>query len=161
MAESKTMTFHEEIVLPIPEGSRVLDEAETAALKKTADGEGVCLRDDERHILISVGRKPVGMLTAALVDLPGLAKRLEQGIAAPMAAYGYRYDSAQAVTIDGQKAQGLSYRYTAEGTPMYAESYVLKNKKVIWYLHFYVREETREESLAVWRSFLSKITWKK
>ncbi len=161
MAESKTMTFHEEIVLPIPEGARVLDDAEMAALQKIAAGEGVCLRDDERHILISVGRKPVGMLTAALVDLPGLEKRLEQAIAAPMAAYGYRYDAPQTAAVGGQKAMGFSYRYTAEGTPMYGESYVLKNKKVIWYLHLYVREETREESLAVWRTFLSQITWKK
>ena len=156
-----TMTFQDEIVLPIPNGAHVLDEAEMAALPKLAGGECTFLRDEARHSLISVGRKPLGMLTAAFVDLPGLAKRLEQGIAEPMASYEYRYGGPQSVTFDGQEAKGLSYHYKAQEIAMYGESYVLKNKKVIWYLHLYAREDSLEESLAVWRTFLSQIEWKK
>ncbi len=81
-------------------------------------------------------------------------------VSAPMAAYGYRYDAPRTASVGGQKAQGLSYRYTAEDTAMYGGSYVLKHKKTIWYLHLYAREAQREESLAVWRAFLAAVAWK-
>ncbi len=138
---------------------RILSEAEAAAFQKTASGEGVCIRDEERHILISVGRKQLGLLTAALVDTLGVAKSMEQGIAKPMQAYGYRYEQSQETQIGGQKAVGFSYHYVADGIPMYGQSLAVKHKKVIYNFHFYAREAQQAESLVFWNTFLAGITW--
>ena len=51
------MQLNQELNLNVPEGFHVLSEAERMRLNFIADGEGCCLQDAERHIMISVGWK--------------------------------------------------------------------------------------------------------
>ena len=49
-------------------------------LQIIAAGEGVCLRDDERHIILSVGRKQTGVMTAFLLNTRDIQKKVEKAI---------------------------------------------------------------------------------
>ena len=58
--------LNEELNLACPEGFREMDQAERAKLNMLKDGEGVCLTDPARHLVLSVGWKRTGRLLSFL-----------------------------------------------------------------------------------------------
>ncbi len=154
-----TLTLHEEIVLPCPEGFRALDEKEQANFNITEQGEGVCLQNIQQHIIISVGRKQLNTLTATLLNSDDVAKNMERVITLPMKKFGFQLEKHIKKQFGGQNATGFTYRYIADNIPMYAESYVVKYKKVLYYFHFYAHAALLDESLAVWEQFFTETKW--
>ncbi len=47
------------LALPLPEGFHVMDEEERSRLRFLEAGECVCLSDPERHLVVTVGWKPL------------------------------------------------------------------------------------------------------
>ena len=142
------------LTLPIPEGFHVMDEEEWSRMKLLADGEGAGLSDPERHIVVTLGWKQTGGFSAALLSAKDLAKNMEKQICKAMAALGCKSEGVKQRAIGGREAHGLRYGYTAQGTAMTGESWVIKEKKEILYLHGYMRTELLEASLPVWEEML-------
>ena len=142
------------LTLPFPAGFHVMDEAEWSRFKLLAGGEGAGLSDKARHMIVTVGYKQAGGFSAALLSAKDLAKNMEKQICKAMAALGCKSDGVKQRIIGGREAHGLRYGYTAQGTAMTGESWVIKERKEIWYLHGYMRTELLEASLPVWEEML-------
>ena len=137
-----------------PEGFHVMDEAEWSKLRVLEQGEGAGLSDPERHMIITLGYKQTGVFSAALLNTKDLAKNMEKQIHKPMTALGYQLESWKTCTISGREAEGFRYSYTVQNVGMTAESYVIKDKKEIYYLHAYMRTELLAASDPVWKAML-------
>jgi hypothetical protein len=147
------------LCIPCPEGFHVMDENERKALTFIADGPGVCLSDPDRHIIISAGYKQAGSFTSFFFNEKDAARSMEQQIAKPMAAYGYRKLGSAERIVGGRGVHGFGYIYESQGIAMYAESHVSKIGKTFYYIHYYTREALKEENMPVWESFLNEIRW--
>lgn len=154
-----TAVFGDKLTLSYPDGFHVMDRAEKNSLQFFGGSTGECLSDPERHILISIGWKAIGGLSALLITAKDAAKKMETSIRKPMQNYGYRLNEFAAKSIGGEQAEGFSYEYESQGTHMYGESYAVKQARTFYYLNFYARKELLEESQNVWNMILSFAKW--
>lgn len=154
-----TVVSGDALTLSYPDGFHVMDSTEKSSLQFLGDASGECLSDPERHILISIGRKPIGGISSLLVSAKDAAKKAEAGIQKSMQQYGYQLNGFTAKGAGGEQAEGFSYEYEAQGIGMYAESYVIKHDRTLFYLNFYARKELLSESLEVWNEILSSAKW--
>lgn len=67
------MTLNNELQFPVPEGFHVMDEEEMSGMTMLAAGPGVCLKDPERHMVVSVGYKKAGLLTSKMLSQKDIA----------------------------------------------------------------------------------------
>ena len=139
-----TAKMAEGLTLAYPEGFHVMTESEKSGMQFFGGLPGECLSDPERHILISVGLKTVGGVSA---------------FRKPMQKYGYRLLGFAEKSVGSEKAEGFSYEYESQCIGMYGESCVVKRGKVLYYLNFYARRELLGESLDVWNMILSSAKW--
>ncbi len=166
------MVFNNELELEFPKGFRVMDAQERKGLNLLADGPGEILTDPDRHIIVSVGWKTLGGLTAKLVSAKDAAENAESAVRKPMQAFGYALAAFDSRALGGEKAEGFRYSYTVKaaaaagetgsaGQPagedvgMLGETYTMKRGKTLYYLHFYGRQALKEDSLAVWNGILA------
>jgi hypothetical protein len=152
--------LNNELRLQYSEWFRVLSEEERSRMKMLEDGQGICLSDPDRHILVSIGWKQPPKLALVMLNSRDLAKNAEKQISKAMQPYGHTAKGGRQRQIAGTEAYGFGYEYTAQGIPMYAESFTMKKKRTVYYFHFYARTELKDESLAVWNELLDGITEK-
>ena len=157
----ENIALNNALTLSFPDGFRRLTEAETNKLTFIEAGEGVCLRDEARHILVSLGYKKVGLLPRLTLDSVDVAKASQARVAAAMKAYGYGQLRWQNGRMDGKKACGFRYTYQAQGVDMAGDCCVVKDGGVIYYLNAYVREAGQEESFRLWEEILDAARWKR
>ena len=130
------MTLNNELQFPVPDGFHVMDEEEMSGMTMIAAGPGVCLKDPERHIVVSVGYKKAGLLTSKMLSQKDIAEKSEGSIRQAMKPYSYWPDGA------GKR-----------------ETYVLKKGKTFYYFHVYMRAALKEESMPVWEEMLREAVW--
>lgn len=152
------MMLNNELQLSFPDGFRVMDEAELAGLKMIAEGPGCCVKDDSRHMVISVSWKKPGAFAGLLLSVNDLAASMEKYIRKGNAPFGYRLDEFRDITIGGHSARGIRYRYSVQGIEMLGESYVLKSGKQLYYFHLYTRSSL-PDNLKIWESILNSAQW--
>ena len=157
--ETEYVTLHGELKLPCPEGFHVMDEAERARLHFLEKGEGVCLSDPERHMLVSAAWTRFTGLSALLLRGGDVARKNEADVRKALQGLGYRSGGFLQRSVGGTLADGFCYAYTAQDIPMYGESFALKSVKTLYYFHLYAREALKEESLPVWEALLSGAEW--
>ena len=136
------LTLNQQLTISFPEGFRVMDEAERSKLNVLGKGPGECITDPERHVVMSFGWKAVG-LAALLLSAKDAAGKAESDICKAMSGYGYHLGGFLSREVGGEKAEGFAFDYEAQGIRMYAESFVVKYKKVLYFLHFYTRRELK------------------
>jgi hypothetical protein len=146
-----------ELVLPLPAGFRVMDEEEKSKLRFLAEGECVCLSDPERHLLLTVGWKPLGGLARLMLNAGDAAKNAEKAARGAMRDTGYRCLGFEKQRIAGASAEGFRYEYTAQGIPMAADILIAKINKSFYYFNFYSRAESGEASFRLWEEFLGSV----
>ena len=151
--------IYQKLILTDPDGFHVMNEEERGKLKILGEGQGEVLTDPDRHIILSVGWKPLPRLAGMLLSNKDLAKQMEAKIRKPMQAYGYRRTGFVSRSVGGEKAEGFTCEYESQGIGMFEESLVVKHGRNIYYLHFYARQEAKAESLPVWEEILSGAEW--
>ena len=149
-----------ELQLSYTEGFHEMDENEKAGLNFYKEGPGVCLSDPEKHIIVSIGWVKSG-LASVMISEKEAAKKAEEKISSPMKAYGYVLEGFSDYIVDGEKACGYRYHYTAQDIGMTGETIVVKYRKVFYYLNFYARTELLDESLKIWQEMLDSAKWEK
>ena len=147
--------INEEFTISYPEGFHVMTDEEWSKLNVLEDGPGVGLSDPDRHIIVTVGWKQVGGLTAKLIKGPDLVKNMEKRIRKAMAPWDYKNKGFSHRSVADSTAEGVGYTYRVQDTGMYAESYAMSRGRTLYYLHFYVRQEFKEEGLPVWEEMLA------
>ena len=154
----ETITLNKELTLTFPDGFHVMDDEERSRLQFFASGAGECLSDPEKHIIVSAAWA-FGGLASLLLNASDLAKGAESRISKPMAAYGYVLDGFPERQIGGVRACAYRYHYTVDSIGMNGETWVLKNRRTIYYLHFYYRAALAQESLPVVEEILGSARW--
>ena len=76
------------------DGFRVMSDEEIAKLNASEKPE-LCLKDDERHIIVSFGCKEVNGLASMVLNEKDLAKQTEKELRKPFEAFGYRFRSEE------------------------------------------------------------------
>ena len=126
-------------------------------MKVMAEGDWAGFRDDDRHMIITMGWRKAGAVLSFLMRNRDLAKNMEMQVRSAMKASDYDFEGLTDRQIAGQKAGGFRYTYKAGEVQMAAESCVFKLDKDIYYIHLYARQELRDESFRVWEEFLKGI----
>lgn len=155
----KTMTVNQELQFSCPDSFHVMSAEEQGKLSFLGEGESECYTDPERHILMSIGWKPLGGLASLLIRASDAAHQMEAVVKQPMQQYGYKAEGPKAVILGGEKASGFRYGYEAGNIAMVGESLACKRGKTMYYLHVYYRESLREECASVWDEILSSVRW--
>ena len=151
--------LNDELEFAVPEGFSMLSSEECRELN-FYDGEGLCLSDPERHVLISLGSMKLSGFANILLSEKDLIRNAENRISMPMQEFGYEQAGSVKAMIAGREAPGFSYDYQVKDIRMHGESYLLKKDRTVYYFNLYVRDETKEEGLKAAREFLSLITLK-
>lgn len=154
-----TIVLGDKLTLSYPDGFHVLDSSGKSSMQFFGGSTGECLSDPERHILISIGWKPIGGISALLVNANDAAKKMEASIRKPMQSYGYRLNEFIAKNVGDNQAEGFNHEYESQGIGMYGESYVVKYDRNLYYLNFYARRERLNESLDIWNRIQSSAKW--
>ena len=98
------MILNNELKLPVPEGFHVMDEEEVSRLRLLEEGPFAGLSDPERHMMITVGWKRLGSLTALMVNAGDVARHTEKTIHRAMAQMGYHCEGFRERQIAGAGA---------------------------------------------------------
>ena len=149
--------FNNRMKLRFPEGFRMFSEEEMKKQNFLKEGTGNCLKDEERHILVSVAWKKAGLLSL-LAEPSEAVRSMEKQIAAPMKDYGYVLEDFMNKRVGDTDLYGFRYSYRAQDIGMTGESFILKKDKVFYYLHVYYRTELTE-SRKTWDDILSSLEW--
>ena len=142
----------------VPEGFRVMDDAERGALNTIGAAPQWGARDPDRHMVISAAWKKSGF-ASLLLSSQEVAKKMEAAVRGPMQAYGYRLEGFLSEDAGGVKADGYRYTYTADDIGMTGESYSIKKGKNFYYLHTYYRTELAAESAAAVKELIGSSEW--
>jgi hypothetical protein len=151
--------FNNTLSLSFPDDFHVMNNDERKKLKMLADGPGECLTAPEKHIVISIGWKELGLFPSLLVSAKDAADNSQKAISKAMQPYGYRFRETFAEDIGGKSAPGFSYEYEAQCIAMHGETCVVKHNKVLYYLHIYMRREFKGESTKIWKDILATAKW--
>ena len=151
------LTINERFTLVCPEGFRTLTKKEYERLDTMADSECLFLTHDDSRIVVSMGWKDIGAVASFLLRLISPVKSVEASVNRSMSSYGYRLEEMLTRQIGGQPVQGFRYTYTAGGTPMVGESYVIRQDRSLTFFHGYMPQELRESALALWHGLLDAV----
>ena len=152
--------LNNELEFAYPDGFGVMGPEEVKALNTFKEGPGWCIKDPDRHMIITVAWKKAGGLTSLLAGTKDVAKSFDSSFKKLMAPYGYVLEGYVEGEIAGRKYDGIKYHYTAQDIEMYGESLSVKNGKNYYYVHFYARQELREASDKVMENILTGSSWK-
>ncbi len=152
------MLLNNEMNVTFPEGFVIMNAAECSEMKMIKEGRGECIKDTDRHIVISMAWKKAGLFAAAAEPSDAI-KKMEANIRKAQAPFDYQLDEFKKKDLGGRSAEGIRFHYVVQNTEMTSESYITKNGRTFYYLHFYGRTELKEESLAVWEEILNSISW--
>lgn len=83
----KTILLNDELELTCPESFRVLSHEERNQLSFIEEGPGECLKDDSRHIMISIGWKRIGGLVSLLASTKDISVQSEKAVSQALSAY--------------------------------------------------------------------------
>ena len=136
-----------ELTFEFPQGFRALEEEEIRQLDINETGdENIVMKDDDRHMLVSLSYQKVNPLFLAVLSLKEIVEKNEAQTADLMRPFAYHKEAY----LNVGKAQGFDYTYEAGGRKMYGASYNIKGKKGLYHIHFYLRDEERDlyENLA-------------
>lgn len=140
------MLLNNELEIRVPDGFRAMREEELAKLKFYEEKPELCITDPDRHIIIAAAWKKSGF-AALLLSAKEVSKKMESAVAKAMQPYSYALETFLTEEIGGEKAEGFRYLYEAQDIRMIGESFSVKKGKVFYYIHCYLREELREESI--------------
>ena len=150
--------LNQSLKLSLPEGFRQMDDAELKQLSHPAGAPQWAAKDPDRHMIISIAWKKNGF-AALLLNAQEVAKKMESKMSSLMASYGYARQRFLEADLGGEKASGFLYTYTAQGTPMAAETLSVKKGKTFYYIHCYMRDALLTESLNALDEILASAKW--
>jgi len=149
----ENIILNDSICFSFPDGFRKMSEEEQQPFRMDQSGPNVSLRDEDRHIIVSLGYRYAGLMAAFLSD-KDLIKNAQSRIASAMQSFGYRLTGYQDRVLAGKTISSFQYTYTTQGVQMVGECCAMKEGKTIYYLHCYVRQSCMEEGIQIWKEIL-------
>ena len=154
-----TVLLNKELNLICPESFEVMTPEDLRKHKFFEEAPGFCIKDEDRHIMISVSWRQANPFVAMLAGSADIAKNMEARIRKPMGKFGYHLEGFMTREIGGKTADGYRYTYKVQGIGMMGESLSVKSGSNFYYIHSYLRQELREQSLRVLDGIFESATW--
>lgn len=155
----KNESISNELSASYPDSFHVMSEEEIKQHCYYQQAPQWSIYDEQQHVLISVAYKKSNFLINKLTNTESLTKNMEGVLAKQLAGNDFQYDKFTNRDIDGITAYGVEYDYTVQELGMHACSYILNSKKNLYYIHAYVRQENKEESLKTVNEILDGFKW--
>ena len=149
----ENIILNDSIRFSFPDGFRKMSEEELQPVRMDQSGPNVSLRNEDRHVIVSLGHRHAGLLGAFLSD-KDLIKNAQSRISSAMQSFGYRLTGYQDRVLAGKTIPSFQYTYTTQGVQMVGECCAMKANKTIYYLHCYVRQSCMEEGIQTWKEIL-------
>lgn len=153
------ITLNKQLTLTFPDGFRKLDANEVKALSSAGSENAEALKNEEAHLMVSMGFKKAGGLAGLLLKEADMVKAAEKGIAKASAPFGYKLAGFGERTVGGKEAKSFRYTYTAQGVAMTGEGVVVKAGGFYYYLYLYAREALQDAGFAAWQEILDSARW--
>ncbi len=160
MPEMKEI-INDDLILYYDDDFRLMGEEETGQMNVDGDSTSICIRNNEKHMIVAVGSKKINGFSNLVLNNKDLAKLTQENISRAMRPYSYEKTADLLEYADGQEMRGFAYDYVAEKVPMYGEAYVTKKDRKIYYLYLYVRQECKGNGIAIWKKMIGDLKWKK
>ncbi|MBR6349161.1 MAG: hypothetical protein IKR67_01310 [Lachnospiraceae bacterium] len=155
------MLLNNELEITFPDGFIEMGPDSMAGLSFVEKGRGVCMKDEGRHIIITVGWKHIGKLAGLLLNENDLEINMETRIRNAHTFLSYEDLGPKDIILGGEKCEGFVYGYVAKcEVKMQGESYVLRHGDILYYLHYYTRREFAFENSSVFYSIIDSAEWK-
>ena len=154
-----TVQLNKELNLTYPESFAEMAQEDFKKHKFFEEAPGFCIRDEDRHIMISVSWRQANPFVAMLAGSADIAKNMEAKIRKPMAKFGYHLEGFMSREIGGKTADGYRYTYKVQDIGMIGESLSVKSGSNFYYIHSYLRQELKEESLPVLDGIFETASW--
>lgn len=148
-----------DLVLFYPDEFVLLGEEETNQMKFYNDSKGICIKSDDRHMIITVGYKEVNILVNLIISRKDLVKNTLADISSAMKEYDFKFINIISSIADDKEINGFSYEYISENIPMYGEAYIIKRNNNIYYLYLYSRKDNLDTNLNIWKDIIDNLKW--
>ena len=156
------MLLNNELSITIPDSFHILSAEEMAGFRFIAEGPGIAASDPEKHVILSIGWKQLGLFTGFILNTNDIARNMEKQISSAMNPFGYTSGGKIEKHIGGETAKEIRFRYTAgDAVEMTGASCVVKHRSTLYYFHFYTRRETEAETEKLWDEILGSASWTK
>lgn len=152
--------INNDMIISYNDGFDRMDEKEMSQLTFYETSPGLCIKDPDRHIIMTFAYKKTGAFVAFLASNPKeVARSMAKKLGKIMAPDSFQLDDERTFDFDGYQGGGFKYHYQAQGIDMSGQSYVIKKEKTYYYIHAYYRTELTTESEAVITQTLASIRW--
>jgi len=149
--------LNNEMKFPLPEGFRVMDDAERNAISKGQKAPAWVMVNDEKHFMFSVSWKEIPKMASLILNTKDMAKNMRKRYGEAAEGAGYTFGDMRKIKIGNETAYGYPYSYVAEGIPMCGDSIVIKKGKTCYFFHTYYREAMKEENEPLLEDIYSSI----
>ena len=147
-----------EVTLTYPEGFRELTREEIQQMEGVKGDPGMCIRDEERHIIVTAGWKK-SALAALMLKEGDVTARIQGQMESAMEEFGYELQGFLEREVGGKTVKAFRYTYETHGVGMLGEALVVKHKRTFYYLYFYCRTEQPEPAGEIWEEMMRSIKW--
>lgn len=156
---SHDVLINDELALTYPEGFRLMErgELEHAFALEYPDMWGI--RDEERHMLISLIWKETNGVLRKLVSTKTLVKDYEKRIARTFRHGNYRREEFFETEVAGLAAQGARFSYHHLGVDQLGELVMFRREGCTYSLYYYTRPELARANRAAYESILASIAF--
>ena len=145
----KAVILNNELNFAYPDDFEVLSEDEIKEMNFIEKGEGICIRNKDKRILVSIGYKKVNGFASFILNDKDIIKKNEKIVSDAMKVNDYQLDDFLSRNVAGQLCQGFSYDYLVNDIKMHGETVLLKLKNNLYYINSYVRDENKEKTLSI------------
>ena len=148
---------NDSLELTMPDGFRVMGNDE---VKKAYGFDYDCLwgmRDEERHMMLTVIWKVSNKVLAKLGTAKIIAEQQDKGLRKRFKRMGYKSGDLRPIKIAGIEGCNFGYSYELEGTTLACETSVVKDGTCCYSIYYYTREECDEENRALYEEILASM----
>ncbi|MBQ6655050.1 MAG: hypothetical protein IJM79_05945 [Erysipelotrichaceae bacterium] len=151
--------LNDALQLTVPDGFRRLNGEEIGKFNFANEAPGCVLENEECHLIVSLAWRKVNALLSRLISVRELAARMADYIANADKDYGHQPGEHFTGTVAGEKAAGFDYSYTVDDTAMDARVIITRHRGHFYYMYFYFRSASRQESLKLAEGIVSSMNW--
>ena len=143
----------------MPEGFRLMDHEELVQAYELDYPLMWGMRDEERHVVLSVFWKVNNKLLAKLATPKLVADSRRNTLRRILRERDIHFDEEFDSEIAGLKARGLRYRYVNNGNQYTCEYVVVINDRTCYTIDYYSRSDLAEANRPMYEEILSSMTF--
>lgn len=141
--------INNELYLAYPDGFEVMDRAELkkAFLDDNPNRWGI--KDEQRHMMITVLWNRTNMISALMVGPKTIADSAERKMKTSLSNSNYRFNGFTSQKINGRNTTGFSYEYVLEDVDQIGEVLILQNVNRYYMIYTYALKANQQKARVI------------